>query len=77
MNGFGPDGGQALGDCIKQNGALEELNISNNRLNTENAFTIGNGLLSNDSLQILKIANNQINCDGALAIFLCTKINES
>ena len=55
MNGFGPDGGQALADCIKQNGALEELNISSNRLNTANAFAIAQALLSNDSLQVLKV----------------------
>ncbi len=55
MNGFGPDGGQILADCIKQNGALEEFNISANRLNTPNAFAIAQALLSNDSLQVLKV----------------------
>ncbi len=55
MNGFGPDGGQILADCIKQNAALEELNISSNRLNTRNAFAIAEALLSNDSLRVLKV----------------------
>jgi hypothetical protein len=55
MNGFGPDGGQILADCIKQNGALEEFNISANRLNTPNAFAIAQALLANDSLQVLKV----------------------
>lgn len=55
MNGFGPDGGQILGECIKHNGALEEFNISANRLNTDNAFAIAIGLLSNDSLHVLKV----------------------
>ena len=55
MNGFGPDGGQALADCINQNRALEEFDISTNRLNTQNAFAIAQALASNDSLQILKV----------------------
>ena len=62
-----------MAECIRQNRALEELNISRNRLNTSNALAIAQGLLQNDSLQILKIANNQINCDGVLAIFLSIK----
>jgi hypothetical protein len=44
-----------LADCIKQNGALEEFNISANRLNTTNAFAIAQALLSNDSLQVLNV----------------------
>ena len=75
-NGFGPDGGQALGDCVKQNRGLEELNINANRLNTSNAFAIAQGLLSNESLEVLYIDDNQINCDGVLAVFLCIKANE-
>ena len=75
-NGFGPVGGQALADCIKQNRGLEELNINANRLNTTNAFAIAQGLLSNESLEILHIDDNQINCDGVLAVFLCIKANE-
>ncbi len=55
MNGFGPTGGQILAECIKQNGALEEFNISANRLNTPNAFAIAQALLANDSLQVLKV----------------------
>ena len=55
MNGFGPDGGKILADCIHQNGALEELNISSNRLNTQNAFSIAQAILANDSLRVLKV----------------------
>jgi hypothetical protein len=55
MNGFGPDGGLILAECIKQNGALEEFNINANRLNTPNAFAIAQALLANDSLQVLKV----------------------
>lgn len=54
-NGFGPNEGQFIGDCIRQNGALEEFNINANRLNTLNAFAIAEGLQVNDSLQILKV----------------------
>lgn len=56
MNGFGPDGGLILAECIKQNGALEEFNISANRLNTPTAFAIAQALLANDSLQVLKVS---------------------
>ena len=55
MNGLGPDSGQALANCIRQNGALEEFNINGNRLNTSNAFAIAQALLSNDSLEVLKV----------------------
>jgi hypothetical protein len=55
MNGFGPDGGYILAECIRQNAALTELNISANRLNTSTAFAIAQALLSNDSLEILKV----------------------
>ena len=55
MNGFGPEGGQILADCIKQNSALEEFNINSNRLNTPNAFAIAQALLSNDTLEVLKV----------------------
>lgn len=55
MNGFGPDGGLILGECIKQNSSLEEFDISANRLNTPTAFAIAQALLANDSLQVLKV----------------------
>lgn len=55
MNGFGPDGGQILAECVKQNAALEEFNISSNRLNTPNAFAIAQAILANDSLQVLRV----------------------
>lgn len=55
MNGFGPTAGTSLADCIKNNTVLEELNINGNRLNTPNAFTIGQALLVNDTLQVLKV----------------------
>lgn len=58
MNGFGPDAGQILADCIKQNNGLEEFNISSNRLNTTNAFAIAQALTSNETLQILKVINS-------------------
>jgi hypothetical protein len=55
MNGFGPNGGQSLADCIKHNSTLEEFNINANRLNTVNAFAVGQALLVNKSLQVLKV----------------------
>lgn len=55
MNGFGPEVGQILADCIKTNSALEEFNISGNRLNTPNAFSIAQALASNDSLEVFRV----------------------
>ena len=55
MNGFGPDGGPSLAECIKKNSVLEEFNINGNRLNTQNAFTIGQALLVNETLQVLRV----------------------
>lgn len=62
MNGFGPAGGKMLADCIQQNAALEELNISANRLNTRNAFAIAQALLSNDSLRVLRVSDPLTTC---------------
>lgn len=55
MNGFGPEGGACLAECIKHNGTLQELNVNGNRLNTPNAFAIGQALAVNTSLQVLKV----------------------
>ena len=55
MNGFGPETGQILADCIKHNSALVEFNISGNRLTTANAFSIAQGFLENKTLEVLKV----------------------
>lgn len=58
MNGFGPDGGASLAECIKSNGTLLELNVNGNRLNTPNAFAIAQALAVNTTLQVLKVSRN-------------------
>lgn len=58
MNGFGPEGGGSLADCIKSNGTLQELNVSGNRLNTPNAFAIAQALAVNTTLQVLKVKSS-------------------
>jgi hypothetical protein len=70
MNGLGTNGGEAIADCIKYNAAIEQLNISTNRLTTSNAFAIAQALLVNDSLHVLKVCSHRVST-GTWITMLC------
>lgn len=54
FNGF-DEAGKILAEVIKQNNTLENLSISNTRLNAESAASIANSLEQNESLKILNV----------------------
>ena len=58
-NGFGYEGGLALGELIRGNKYIRELDVSHNRLNWEGALLIAKGLKENDTLEVLKARSRE------------------
>jgi hypothetical protein len=54
-NGFGYEGALAVGEMVRGNKYLRELDVSNNRINWEGALQIMKGLKENDTLEVLKV----------------------
>ncbi len=54
-NGLSYEGALALGEAIKANKYIRELNVSNNRINWQGATFIANGIKHNDTLEIFKV----------------------
>ena len=54
-NGFGYEGSIAVGEMIRGNKYLRELDVSNNRINWEGAIHIAKGLKENDTLEMLQV----------------------
>ena len=57
MNGLAEDGGIAMGHALIHNQSLEELDISNNRINDNGIEAIAKGLKLNETLKILKVGS--------------------
>ena len=57
-----------LSECLKEDDALQELNLSYNKITNEGAKMIGEAIKVNKTLQKLYINNNSIFDDGAAAI---------
>lgn len=55
-NGYGKDECYILGKAIKENTTLKELDISNNRINTEAVGCIMEGIQVNDGIEILRVS---------------------
>jgi len=53
-NGFADDGAAAVGDSLRENNTLLELDLSNNRISTKGALRLSEGLKVNDTLKILR-----------------------
>ena len=70
-NGLGYEGALALGEMIRGNKYLRELDVSHNRINWEGALLISKGLKENDTLEIL---NASIHVKNATPGFLCNQI---
>jgi len=73
FNGFSNDGAVALGEAIRANNTLTELDISNNRITAQGALCIAKGLEGNNTLEVLKIGSNPIDTVGACAILAAAK----
>lgn len=55
MIGLGKPGSEAIGEALKVNRSLLELDISLNRINLQGARAIASGLADNDTLEMLKV----------------------
>ena len=55
-NGFGQEGCLALGQAIKENRTLKELDIASNRLTVEAVGGLMKGLQENDGLTVLRVS---------------------
>ena len=55
MNGLGNEGALAIGEILKNNHVLRELDVSSNRITAEGALLLAKGLDSNEELHILKV----------------------
>ena len=55
MNGLAEDGAIAIGHALLHNQSLEELDISNNRINDNGAEALAKGLKGNETLKLLKV----------------------
>ena len=73
-NGISDDNGSAIGDCLKHNIVLENLNISHNKIDINR---IAQALQTNRILQKLDVSNNSICDDGMVAISDYLKNNDS
>lgn len=62
-----------MGEAIRANNTLIELDISNNRITTQGALCIAKGLEGNNTLEILKVGSNPIGTEGAKAILSAAK----
>lgn len=57
-NGFGPEGGAAVGEAMVSNNALLELDISGNRLTADTAVKMARMISSNDNIRTLRVTHN-------------------
>jgi len=55
MNGLSDDGARLIGDALKANQCLVDLNISSNRISIEGALDIARGIQANETLQTLRV----------------------
>lgn len=56
-NGFGNEGALALGEALKFNNTLVQLNLNNNRLTDEGVSMLCRGLEFNDTLRVLWVGD--------------------
>eukprot|EP01135_Chromosphaera_perkinsii_P006359 Nk52_evm88s485 gene=Nk52_evmTU88s485 len=73
-NGIGTAGGRALGEALKGNCVLKELNLQSNKLQ-KSARCIGEALKENRSLKVLNLQSNSI--DDEDVSFVCDCITHS
>ena len=56
LNGFGYEGSLAVGELLKKNSTLTELDLSSNRIDWLAIQFIAKGLANNRSLEILRVS---------------------
>ena len=55
MNGLGEVGAKAVGDLLKVNGTIEDLDLTSSRINDRGVIALTNGLIVNNTLKHLKV----------------------
>ena len=55
-NGFGPEGGAAIGEALSSNNSLLEIDVSGNRLNSDSAVKMARTVSSNDNLRTIRVS---------------------
>ena len=58
MNGLAEVGAIAIGHALQHNQSLENLDISNNRINDNGVEALAKGLKTNETLKILNVRKN-------------------
>lgn len=58
-NGFGNEGALAMGEALKFNNTLVQLNLNNNRLTNEGVGMLCRGLEFNDTLRVLLVGGRK------------------
>jgi len=56
-NGFGYEGSLAIGELLKKNSTLTELDLSSNRINWQAIQFIAKGLANNVTLETLTVSD--------------------
>uniref|UniRef100_A0A1A8I228 Leucine rich repeat containing 74B n=1 Tax=Nothobranchius kuhntae TaxID=321403 RepID=A0A1A8I228_NOTKU len=74
-NYFGKEGAIALGQALKENNMLEELNVSNNQIPPEGAIHLALGLRVNKTIKLLNIGRNPILTTGCFRILQSVQEN--
>lgn len=68
-------GAAAMGDALKTNNTLLELDLSHNRITEKGALAIAKGLEKNKTLRVLKMGFNPIERSGSFALIKALKAN--
>ena len=55
-NGFGPEGGAAIGEALASNNSLLEIDVSGNRLSADSATKMARTVASNDTLRSIRVS---------------------
>lgn len=55
MNGLGDSGAAAMGEALKENRTLVELDMRNNRITINGVKPLFEGIVENDALQTIKV----------------------
>lgn len=63
-NGFGPEGGAAVGEAMVSNNALLELDVSGNRLTADTAMKMARMISSNDNIRTLRVSELSLGVSG-------------
>ena len=74
---IGDEGAKAIGEALKSNKTLTNLDVRHNKIQSEGAKAIGRALKSNKTLTSLNLQSNEIEDEGMQAIGEALKSNRT